>query len=588
MTGAEYIAEFLVRAGCRHVFAMTGGACAFMLDAVARHPELNLVCFQHEQAAAMAADAVWRVSRRPGVTMATSGPGATNLITGIACSYFDSIPTIHITGQVNQRESSAVHGANVRQSGFQETKIVEMVRPIVKHAVLVRTVDELRSELANCFDIATSGRMGPVLIDVPMDIQQAQMPDSSITALRQPRSPRYDVQAAAAELRKTLASASRPVVIWGGGVGRADADRALARWLSDAGLPFVSSWAGIDGFDHSMPNFLGQIGVYGNRGANFVVQNADTVIVFGSRLDNRQRSGNPANFASGAIVHVFDIDPAELQKYGGAYRTTNIDLADLHDVLDGLEISPLEASWRDYVGKMKARYFGKEMSSSAKRLYSLCPYEAVRRIQAAIASDAVVVADTGAALCWLFQAFQVKAHRLFTAGGNSPMGYALCAAIGAKLEAPNRQVISYNGDGGMQVNLQELETVRRLDLDIAIVVMNNGSYGIIKQFQDSYLGGRHIGSQVGYSAPDFGLIATAYEIDYARVDRPDDITPELFRRGPILIDVILSDQTLIEPKLELGRPINDQYPYLPDAEYADGNRFVAYPRPAGFGKGHDS
>ena len=175
MTGSEYIAEFLVRIGSRHVFTLTGGACAFMIDAVGRHPDLKIVCVQNEQAAAMAADAVWRVDRRLGVTMATSGPGATNLITGIACSFFDSIPSLHITGQVNQRESRALHGAKVRQAGFQETKIVEMVRPITKYAVLITEIEHLGAELAKAYAIATSGRMGPVLIDVPMDIQQAEI-----------------------------------------------------------------------------------------------------------------------------------------------------------------------------------------------------------------------------------------------------------------------------------------------------------------------------------------------------------------------------------------------------------------------------
>lgn len=175
MTGAEYIAEFLAQRGSNHVFTLTGGACAFLIDAVARHPALGYTCFHHEQSAAMAADALWRVSRKPGVTMATSGPGATNLITGIACSYFDSIPSIHITGQVNQRESSSYHGAQVRQSGFQETKIVEMVRPITKYAVGVKSPEELRREMHVSYAIATSGRMGPVLIDVPMDVQQIEM-----------------------------------------------------------------------------------------------------------------------------------------------------------------------------------------------------------------------------------------------------------------------------------------------------------------------------------------------------------------------------------------------------------------------------
>src|ERR1700722_11684560 len=170
MTGAEYIAEFLARVGSKHVFVLTGGACAFMIDAVGRHPALAYTCFHHEQAAAMAADAVWRVSGRVGVTMATSGPGATNLITGIACSYFDSIPSLHLTGQVNQRESSAFQGAAVRQSGFQQTNIVEMVRPITKYAVMVRSARELPAELGKAYTIATSARMGPVLVDAPIAI----------------------------------------------------------------------------------------------------------------------------------------------------------------------------------------------------------------------------------------------------------------------------------------------------------------------------------------------------------------------------------------------------------------------------------
>ena len=175
MIGADYIAEFLARVGSERVFLLTGGACAFMIDAVGRHPALTYICFQHEQSAAMAADAVWRADRKVGVSMATSGPGATNLITGIACSYFDSIPSLHITGQVNQREGSAYLGADVRQSGFQETKIVEMVRPITKYAVMVTSGEELRQELAKAYSIAISGRMGPVLIDVPMDIQQIEI-----------------------------------------------------------------------------------------------------------------------------------------------------------------------------------------------------------------------------------------------------------------------------------------------------------------------------------------------------------------------------------------------------------------------------
>lgn len=581
MTGSEYIAEFLSRIGSRHVFTLTGGACAFMVDAVGRHPQLELICVQNEQAAAMAADAVWRVGRKLGVTMATSGPGATNLITGIACSFFDSIPSLHITGQVNQRESSAVHGANVRQSGFQETKIVDMVRPITKYAVLVRSTDELRNELHKAYSIAVSGRMGPVLIDVPMDVQQAEMdPIFPEISLHPDQLDRTTIEKATADVAALLANAKRPVVLWGGGVAMAGAETTLANWLRRTRLPFVASWAGLSAFPHDHPGFLGQVGVYGNRGANFVVQNADAVIVLGSRLDNRQRSGNAANFAVGAKVHVLDVDEEEIRKYGGGqYTGTAIDLTALPLILEGLPPASPSAEWTRYVDEMRDRYRGSEKSSIATRLNTLSPYDIVRRLSELADPNAVVAADTGAAVCWLHQAFSIKEQTLFTAGGNSPMGYALCAAIGAKLTAPDRQVISYNGDGGMQVNIQELQTIKHLGLDIAIVIMNNGSYGIIKQFQDSYLGNRYTASQDGYSTPDFGAVARAYGLDYARVERMEQLVPELLQRGAIVIEVVLSDQTLIEPKLEMGRPINDQYPYLPQDEYDSGNRYVSYPRP---------
>ena len=307
------------------------------------------------------------------------------------------------------------------------------------------------------------------------------------------------------------------------------------------------------------------------------------MIVLGSRLDNRQRSGNARNFAVGAKIHVVDVDVEELRKYrNDGYRTSWIDFRRLPDVLRQLPAPTLSAEWLSYVSEMKARYYGRESSTAALRLNTLSPYDVVRRMAEVVDEDAVVVGDTGAAVCWLFQAFKVKRHTLFTAGGNSPMGYALPAAIAASLAAPDRQVISYNGDGGLQVNLQELQTLVHNKLNVAVVVMNNASYGIIKQFQDSYLGSRYEASRDGYSAPDFGKIAAAYDIAYVRVEQLDQLTPDLFRHGPVIIDVALSEHTLIEPKLEMGRPINDQFPYLSAEEYAEGNRFVDYPRPAGF------
>jgi hypothetical protein len=293
-----------------------------------------------------------------------------------------------------------------------------------------------------------------------MDIQQIEIEGD---ILMPPAEPEIGEQASdvIASLAATLAAARRPLVLWGGGIGLAGVQKDVLGWLDQTGLPFVSSWAGLTYFDHDHPGFLGQISVYGNRGANFALQNADAVVVIGSRLDNRQRSGNARNFATGATIHVIDIDEEELKKYANdGYRTSHLDFRKLPEVLAALPAPAADPEWAGYVATMKERYYGKEISTSAARLNTLSPYDVVRQINAVAAKDAIVVGDTGAALCWLHQAFRVKAHTLFTAGGNSPMGYALPAAIGAKLVAPHQQVISYNGDGGFQLNLQELQTVK--------------------------------------------------------------------------------------------------------------------------------
>ena len=326
---------------------------------------------------------------------------------------------------------------------------------------------------------------------------------------------------------------------------------------------------------------MGQIGVYGNRGANFVLQNADTLIVLGSRLDNRQRSGNSANFANGARVHVIDIDIEELRKYQlDGYATTCMDLALLPELLSRLKAPAPNNIWLDYVHELKSRYFGRDISTFAARMNSISPYQVVQRINAYVDQDAMVAVDTGATVCWVHQMFHRTRHLVMTAGGHSPMGYALPAAIGAAIRAPHRSAVCCIGDGGFQLNIQELQTIRYYGLDVKIVVFDNNGYGIIRQFQDSYLHGRYEASEKGYGVPDLAKIAQAYDLDYAFVERIEDLTPALFStRGARVIHVKLHPNTLIEPRLEMGRPINDQFPYLSDAEYAAANRFVAYPRP---------
>ena len=578
MTGAEYIAEFLRRRGTTNVFLITGGACAFIVDAIGRNPGMKYTCFQHEQAAAMAADSLWRTNKIVGATVVTSGPGATNLITGIACSFFDSIPTMHITGQVNQNEELNYKGAKVRQAGFQETNIVDMVKPITKYAVKVTDYRVLKEELCKAYNIATSGRMGPVLIDIPMDVQQAEVGDYSEIDFKStekksaPKLTRF-----IKSVNEFFKSGERPLVLFGAGVGLAGAEKETEKWLVDRKIPFVSSWNGMTYFNHESENYCGNIGVYGNRGANFLIQNCDRLLVLGSRLDNRQRSGNANSFAKSARVLVVDVDNEELIKYRNNPNYEpglNLDLSILRSAVNEIQTPAQSDSWSEYWREIKSKYFGKIPSSIPEKYGTISPLEAVRQINNIIPRDAIVIADDGANLCWVFQSFFRTEQTIYTAGGNSPMGYAFPASIGASIYNPSRRVISLTGDGSMQMNIQDLQTMKYHDLDIKLIILNNFGYGIIKQFQDLYFDGRHHATGEGYSQPDFGKIVAGYGIDYYKIEKIEDLRSELFSpKGPAVIDIFLHPDTMIEPKLEMGRSIEDQFPYLSDEEFNSAMKF---------------
>lgn len=579
MNGSEYVAEFLRQRGVTNVFLMTGGACAFIIDAIERNPDIGYTCFHHEQAAAMAADAVWRTEPgKVGVTVATSGPGATNLITGIACSYFDSTPSFHITGQVNQLESAKYLDAIVRQAGFQETNIVEMVRPITKYAVQVRTAEDLRREMEKAWNIAITDRKGPVLIDIPMNIQQIEMGDViHYTAPAAETRTRAETLAITDQINRFFEGAERPLVLFGAGVGLACAGEAVQHFLDAQAVPFVASWNGMTHFDNRSPNYFGTIGVYGNRGANSLIQNCDRLLVLGSRLDNRQRGANTKNFAIGAKVLVVDVDAEELRKYAiDAYDTLHANLRGFGEVLAEVKPPTQSAAWRSYLRDIHARYYGRDISEFSTKNGTLSPYRTLQEMARFIAEDAIIIGDTGAAMCWLFQTFLRSGQTVFTAGGNSPMGYALPAAIGAALLHPERQVIAITGDGGMQLNIQELQTIKAHNLNITVIVMNNGGYGIIKQFQDMNFAGRYAATGHGYSCPDFGAVTRAYGLDYRKVEALADVGAELFTHPRAqVVDVIIHPNTVLEPKLELGNPLHNQFPYVSDEEFLANNPFVA-------------
>lgn len=584
MKGYDFIAEFLARQGCRHVFVLTGGAIAFVIDAVARRPDMEVVCFQHEQAAAMAADAYSRFGSGIGVTMVTSGPGSTNLITGIACSYFDSIPTFHISGQVPMKESN--QGTKIRQVGFQETDIVSIVKPITKYAVMVMRVEDLRYELEKAYYIATNGRMGPVLVDVPMNIQQEELDFENARsffaeliegkAVREWSLDEALINRQIDQVLLLIQASRRPILLGGMGIRLSHAEGEFLALVDKLQFPVITSWSGLDLIPHNHPLYVAQYGVYGHRGANLAVQNSDLFVSIGSRLDTRQTGGKPETFAREAKRVIVDIDAAELGKKVKPAVGIQCDARSFLQLLlrrlEGISMPDI-STWKKTVTQYKQKYpiLQKEYLEQEKFVN---PYVFATYFSDATRSGDILVADCGGNLTWIYQGMTLKdGVRLFTAAGNSPMGYALPAAIGASIKNNNQPIYCFIGDGGLQINIQEFQTIVARKLPVKIFVLNNHCYGIIKQFQDSWLGSRYtvVDRKGGYTCPDFRLVAEAYGIPSLAVvnngEIREKITQALNTEGPMLIDVLLDEDQKLIPKTEFGNPIEDCSPMLDDEEF---------------------
>lgn len=576
---SDYVIDYLADLGVRHVFLITGGAVMNLVDSFRKNDRIDYVCVQHEQAGAMAAEAYSRVTKNLGVAMTTSGPGATNLITGICCAYFDSIPTLYITGQVNTGESKGE--CKVRQIGFQETDIVEMVKSVTKFAAQVSDPQKIKYCLDKAVHLAKSGRPGPVLLDIPMDIQRVEIdPDKLESFVPEEKTINTkEIDNDLEQILELIEKSERPLVLFGAGVKLAKAEAEAEEFIEKSGLPFTMSWAAVDLFGHDHPLFSGTFGVSATRYGNFTVQNADFLLVIGSRLDTRQTGGRPSTFAPQAKKVFVDIDPAEMHKKRGLES----DLAVISDAKNFLTKinkkvekikKPEIAAWLSQIKTWKEKYpiclpEYKEQKEKVNIYYFM-------KVLSEESNPAdVVITDAGGNLTWTMQGFAVKGgQQLFSAFGHSPMGYSLPAAIGASFALDKKPIICIIGDGGIQINIQELQTIFYYRLPIKIFVINNNSYGIIKQFQDVWLESRYEAScpEKGCSFPDFIKVARAYgiatEVIEKHIDLKDKIKKVLAANEPILCDVrIPSDQKII-PKLEFGRPIEDSVPLLDRDEFS--------------------
>lgn len=578
---SDYVVSFLAQRGIKHAFVISGGASIHLLHSLASQKDIEPICPHHEQAGAMAADAYSRVTGGLGCAIATSGPGATNLITGIAGAWFDSIPVMFITGQVATYRMKGDTG--VRQMGFQETDILPMVAPITKYAAQVVDPSRVAYELEKAAHIALSGRPGPVLIDIPDDLQRGSIDVGALAhfypAELQPDTTGVPSGEDVEAVFDLLAQAERPVLILGWGIRLAGATREALQVARGLGIPVLTSWAAKDMIPYDEPLLAGTFGTHGTRAANFAVQNADLVVAIGARLSTHETGTPMASWARSAKVVVVDIDPAELRKFSSFGKPlARAIVADAGAFLRALnkrlatwKPKPLKA-WLDQISQWRRRY--PVPCDEPRTDDKINPYAFVAALAEALPEDEHIFIDTGCSIAWMMQGYPNRAgQRLYHDFNNTAMGWALPAAVGGTLALDRRPVTCIVGDGSLMMNLQELATIQRHNLPVRIFVLNNTGYSMVQQTQEQWLGGDYVGTSYegGLAFPDFGVLASAFSIPTVRLERGRDmkrvLTDAVASRGPILIDVHIPRTERVIPQAKFGYPIEDSEPLLPREEF---------------------
>ena len=580
---SDYVVDFFVRQGVKYNFCISGGAVIHLIDSSAKNPEMNTIFTQHEQAAGAAADMYSRVTRNIGLAMTTSGPGATNLVTSVCNAYFDSIPVVFISGQVSRARIR--QGKALRQKGFQETDIVSIFYSITKYATLLLKAQEIRYELEKAVYLAKEGRPGPVLLDIPDDLQREDVsPDGlpSYSPKSSDISKKYPSEKEIKEITKSIKEAKRPVLILGAGIRQAGVEAEAVKFSEMLHLPVLLTWGAKDILPDEHVLNMGGLGVVGPRAGNFAAQNSDLVMAMGTRLSQMITGGVQNLFAPKAKKIMIDIDSEELDKFDK--DSFEIDLSLNYDLKKFFK-----SFFEVLNGQLSEEPRGDTFSEWCltiqgwKREYPICLseyFDIEDRINAYVFFEEfskctkerdVIITDAGGNLSWTMQALKIKrAQRVFSAWNHSPMGYSLPAAIGASFAAEDDQnIFCIIGDGGLMMCLEELATIRRHNLPIKIFIFNNLGHGIQKQTIDTWLDSHYVGVdyETGLYFPDFSKIAEAFEIGFEVIENhrqiPEKITKIMSAKEPILIDVFIRAEQKIEPMLKIGAGIEDLDPKLP-------------------------
>jgi acetolactate synthase-1/2/3 large subunit len=589
---ADYIAEALVAHGVRDVFMVTGGAAMHLNDAIGRNKGLSYLCCHHEQACAMAAASYYRLTNRLAAVNVTAGPGGTNAITGVFGAWVESLGMIVISGQVKFETTVRSTSLALRQLGDQELDITKIVAPITKYAVMVTDPATIRYHAEKAIFLAADGRPGPVWLDIPMNVQGAMIdPAQLVGFVPEPRR-EVDVTGYAEEIQQRLMRAERPVIFAGSGIRLGGAERDFLDFVERWNIPVVTGFNAHDLLWDSHPSNIGRQGTIGDRAGNFAVQSSDLLLILGSRLTIRQLSYNWENFAREAYKIVVDIDETELQK-----PTIKPDLpihADVADVLRALNRLPHQsppaahAEWLRWCQARK-RSYPVVLPEYADDSRGINPYVFIDELFRALPEQSIVVTGDGTACVATFQAAKLKeGQRLYSDGGCAPMGFDLPGAIGACIGSGRKRVVCLAGDGSIQMNIQELQTIATNALPLSIFVLNNHGYLSIRLTQKNFFPGNPVGydPESGVGIPNFSALAAAYGLGYRAIRTHADLAAGIRQAveadGPQLCEVFLDPEQPFAPKTSSRRlpdgrmvsaPLEDMFPFL-DREELERNMIV--------------
>ena len=578
--------QFVSDRGVKHVFMLPGGGAMHLVDSLGRNKRLSYVCNLHEQACAIAADAYSQYTNNLGVALVTTGPGGTNAVTGVAASWLDSIPVLILSGQVKRPDM--IGKRKVRQMGFQEVDIVSLVRPITKYAETVTNPDDIRFHLEKAVTLAKTGRPGPVWLDVPLDVQSANIHERSLKSFQPETKQKHtDLSESINNVIRMLNEANRPVVLAGNGIRVSGALPAFHRLINSLGIPVLTTWKAIDFLPEKHPLYIGRPGSVGQRGANFVQQNADLILVIGARLDLGQTAYNHRNFAPSARKIMVDVDPYEIQK-----MDTKIDVPIVGDALEFIEgmlkkkidkRKPERASWLSQCKEWSKRY-PVVLPKYWKQKRHVNDYILIDVLSDMMShNDLLIPGSSGACSERPMQAFRVqKGMRVFNSEGLGSMGFGIPMAMGGCIASGGKRTVCIDGDGGFIMNIQELEVVRRLNLPIKFFVLNNQGYVSIQTTQKNYFNGRFVAStrESGLTLPDYKNVARSFGIPAVRLTNHRNIRrivrDILSTDGPVVCEVMVSPEQMTMPRVSsrqqpdgtmVSSTMEDLWPFLDRDEF---------------------